>query len=93
MATKKLTTGELNLLKEIGVDPANVYDEPTTQRSNRFTGEAFKMNEAVAKIHDTFYTMMNRYERGDRTVNVGKMDRVKYLVLKFNSDAYMGLID
>ena len=37
MATKKLTTGELNLLKEIGVDPANVNDEPTTQRSNRFT--------------------------------------------------------
>ena len=51
------------------------------------------MNEAVAKIHDTFYTMMSRYERGDHTVNVGKMDRIKYLVLKFNSDAYMGLID
>jgi hypothetical protein len=64
----------------------------TTFRTNRFTGASFPMNESVAKIHDTFYTMMNQYERGAK-VNVGKMDRVKYLVLKFDSDAYMGLID
>lgn len=93
MATKKFTTGELNLMRELGVDPEHAWDPDTTvERSNRFTGAVFSMNKVTAKLHDIFYQMMNQYEMGLK-VNVAKMDRVKYLVLKLNSDAYMGLID
>jgi hypothetical protein len=92
MAGKNLSRGELNLLKELGVDHTKVNEARTEQRHNPMTRVPYVMSPAVAKIYDAFRGMMDMYEHR-RQVNVYKMDRIKYLVLKFDNDAYRTLID
>ena len=89
----KFTTGELNLMKEFGLDSTK-FDEPkVTERSNPFSGVSVPLNAFEAKLYDLTINMIMAYERGDKNFKVQKYDRLKYLLLKVNSDAYMRLID
>ena len=89
----KFTTGELNLMKEFGLDSMK-YDEPKTDsRANPFSGDRVPLNTFEARIYDLTINMIMAYERGDKNFKVQKYDRLKYLLLKVNSDAYMRLID
>ena len=89
----KFTTGELNLMKEFGLDPTK-YDEPkVTERSNPFSGVSVPLNTFEAKLYDLTIKMIMAYESGDPNFKVGKYDRLKYLLLKINPQAYMDLID
>lgn len=89
----KFTTGELNLMKEFGLDSTKFDAPKTTKRTNPFSGVSVDLNEFEARIYDLTIDMIMMYERGDRNFKVAKYDRLKYLLLKVNSQAYMDLID
>lgn len=91
MSTKKMTTGELNLMKKF--DITNVDAPPTTVRYNRFSGVPADLNEAAAKIYDLIQDMQDKYDRGDPSFKVQDFDRLRYLFLKLWPDEYMDLLD
>lgn len=87
---KKLTTGEVNLMKKFGI--TDVESPVTTLRSNRFSGETVKLNEAAAKIYDLVIQMNNQYDSGVK-INVQDFDRLRYLFAKLWPAPYMSLLD
>ena len=93
MAKSRFTTGELNLMKEFGLDVTKVDELRTEYRENPFSGDRVTLNKFEARIYDLTINMIMAYERGDKNFKVVKYDRLKYLLLKINSDAYMRLID
>lgn len=87
---KKLTTGEVNLMKKFNI--TDVDAPATTLRSNRFSGETVKLNEAAAKMYDLVIHMNNQYDSGVK-INVQDFDRLRYLFAKLWSESYMTLLD
>ncbi len=87
---KKLTKGELNLMKEFGIE--DVYAPPTVIRTNIFSGEGVNLNTAAARIFDLVMGMQRQYDMGVK-INVAKFDRLRYLFLKLWPDSYMSLLD
>ena len=87
---KKLTTGEVNLMKKFNI--TDVEAPSTTLRSNRFSGETVTLNEAAAKMYDLVISMNDQYDSG-RKINVQDFDRLRYLFAKLWSAEYMTLLD
>lgn len=90
--SKKLTTGEKNLIKKFGLDTLNPDDPFTLERANRFSGEPAKVNAFGAKIFDTVIAMQYQYDRGTK-INVQDFDRLRYLFAKLFQEAYFTLLD
>ena len=99
-----LTTPEKNLLAKLqtkyGFDVTGSQGEANT-RVNRVIGVTSKpLNPLVAALVDFIYECYDAYERNNyqmtyngKDVAIGTFDRVKYLVLKLDSQAYGDLID
>jgi hypothetical protein len=88
----KFTTGEQNLAKEFGLDLTKIDGPRILRATNPFSGDSVPLNQLEADIYNNVMTLYQQYCNGNGKV-VGKYDRLKYLLLKINSDAYMRLID
>jgi len=92
---KKLTAGEVNLMKEFGI--ANVDAPTVTTRTNPWSGESIPLNAAAANVYDTIKAMEYAYETGGlyngKPFKVQSFDRLRMLFLKFWGDAYKALLD
>jgi len=91
---KKLTKGEENLIEKFKLrdygDPLS--PEKTELRYNPVSGVSCSLNPFCANLYDQVSAQYAKYERGDYSV-VHWYDRLKYLLLKFDVDAYMELVD
>jgi predicted urease superfamily metal-dependent hydrolase len=88
----KFTTGEQNLAKKYNLDLALNTEARTITEYNRFGGDSVLVNPLESKTYHTAITLYESYERGMR-INVNEADRLKYLLLKLNSEAYQALLD
>ena len=89
---KKLTTGQTNLLKEFNLATFSQDEPRTITRYNRFGMGSVVVNKLEAGLYDSSIAIFEQYERGEKA-NIAKADRLKYLLCKINSEAYMTLID
>ena len=87
---KKLTTGEVNLMKKFGIE--NVEAEVTCTRTNPMSGESAALNPAAAKMYDLIQMMYQSYNNGG-PFKVQDFDRLRMLFLKFWRDSYNTLLD
>ena len=87
---KKLTTGEVNLMKKFGIE--NVDAPVSTSRTNPMSGESVKLNDAAAKLYDLIQAMYRNYNNGG-PFKVQDFDRLRMLFLKFWGDEYNTLLD
>lgn len=94
MATKKLTKGQQNLIAKYNLMSAGDPMDPNkvTVRSNPFSGAQVEMNAFMANLYDLVCDKYRQYEMGDHSV-VRDYDRLKYLLLHFDTQAYYDLID
>ena len=93
MAKKdKFTTGEQNLAKKYNLDLTKKDEPRTLTEYNRFGGASVAVNELELKTYRAAMSLYEAYERGQK-INVSEADRLKYLLLRLNSDAYMALLD
>jgi len=94
MKTKKLTKGQTNLIKQYGLDIFDPHD-PNKQfvARNPFSGAEVKMNQFMANLYQLVMQKYADYERGVGGSTVQQYDRLKMLMLHFDSNAYMDLID
>ena len=91
---KKLTKGEENLITKFDLlkygDPLDV--KKTSTRWNPVSGVSVQLNPFCANLYDEISAQYAKYERGDFSA-VRWYDRLKYLLLKFDDNAYMELVD
>lgn len=88
----KFTKGEQNLATKYGLDLSKNDDVPMFAAMNPFSGDTVTLNALHYKIYAVVMSLYKEYLNGNGKV-VGEYDRLKYLFLKLNSDAYMRLID
>ena len=83
------------------------FDAATITRTNRFTGEEFELDPICAAAIDFVFEVeraMNSGRNADAALQrihpalkmtnaVSNFDRARYLVMKLNSKAYMGILD
>lgn len=87
---KKLTTGEVNLMKKYNI--TDVEAPATETVSNLFSGVEVKVNQAGKHIFNLVIGMQVQYDSGIK-INVSEFDRLRYLFLKLWPDAYYDLLD
>jgi len=84
----------INTFNRVGIKYQDVVDATDKVRTvNRFSGEAIEVTPLVKRLIDWVYKTSNDYEMGNRDVNISDFDRVRYFILKIDSDAYMTCID
>lgn len=88
----KFTTGEQNLAKKYNIDLTKVNEPRTVNQSNRFGYGSVELNETEQKLYQASIKIYEDYEHG-RPANIREADRLKYLLLKINSEAYSTLLD
>jgi len=88
----KFTTGEQNLAKKYNVDLTKIDAPRTIEQDNRFGFGSAMVNEQEQKLYKASIAIYEQYERGEKA-NISEADRLKYLLLKVNSDAYQALLD
>jgi len=98
-----LTKSELNLLTQFNINQILDNNERTKVHSNRFSGEQIKVTALVDRVLDHTFYLLSVYETGQVTHRytfiksfggiVKAFDRLKYLVLKLDRQAYMTLLD
>jgi len=94
MAKQKLTAADEKAIVRFGLDRFDRNDPNKTgwAQYNQLTGEKVEMNEFMSRLVELVFDLYRQYERGDRAV-VKDFDRMKYIVLKLDSDVYYKLID
>jgi hypothetical protein len=94
MATQKLTAADEKALVRYGLDK---YDRNDTAKlwtaENPFSGDIVAMNEFMYHLYLKICNLYQRYCNGETGKVVQEYDRLKYIMLKLDSDAYMRLID
>lgn len=93
--TIKFTKGEMNLMAKHGLTKYGDPLDPTKAfvRSNPFSGVEVPVNMFAANLIDTLISMYHDYNYHPEKFKVGEYDRLKYLLLKVDSEAYMNIID
>lgn len=90
----KLTKGEINLIAKYGLakygDPFD--PDKVEKRQNRFSGEIVPLNRFANKLCTEVLRAYSNYEVGVKGA-AREFDRLKYLLLKIDPNAYMKLID
>ena len=91
--TKKapFTKGEINLMVKYGIDGFNVTGPRGYVITNHF-GVTVPANEFEVELYRQTMIQYSKYEAGDFSA-VRDFDRLKYLFLKVNPEAYYDLID
>ena len=94
---KKLTTGQTNLLKTLGLDNLPLEGPRNILRQNRFSGQTVELSVLEDALYDRTMMFYSQYEMGGKPADVRKavsmFDKTKLLLLHFNSDAYYTLVD
>jgi hypothetical protein len=91
---KKLTNGEAKLVLANGLDTFGPPEsqEKTESRDNPYSGDRVMMNRFAARLYDLTMQAYGRCQTGERGA-VRTFDRLKYLLLKIDENAYMKLVD
>ncbi len=99
----KLTKPQMNLLAKFDRLGATVSDNPadTVHIVNRITGYTANVSYLVGMLVNLTYKLIESYEKSPtytmtfngKKVSIDDYDRVKYLVLALDSDAYKNFID
>jgi len=90
--TLKFTTGEQNLAKKYNIDLTKVGEPRTIEQMNRFGYGSVLLNKTEQNLYRASIAIYEAYEYG-RPANISEADRLKYLLLKINSEAYSTLLD
>ena len=104
MAKTKLTPADEKFIaKFLNADGKLSFDAATITRRNRFTGETFEVDPICAKAIDFVLAVESAFgsevalKRIAPALTKGNavqsFDRARMLVLKLNSEAYMGILD
>lgn len=92
--TKKLTTGEKNLMTEFRLDRFDPLETAKEfEATNPFSGVTVPLNTFGATLYGIINVMYAQYNRGDKSFKVQKYDRLRYLFSKFFPSEYMDLLD
>lgn len=94
MKKLKFTKGELNLAEKFSIDLSDeaLGESKILSAENPFSGDTVMLNPTEYKIYHIvmqLYSNISFHGGGD----VRTYDRLKYLLLKINPEAYMKLID
>lgn len=90
--TKKFTAGEQNLAKKYNLDLTKKDEPRTIEVMNRFGFGSVMVNALEKKTYQASIAIYEAYEYG-RPANISEADRLKYLLLSLNSEAYSTLLD
>lgn len=94
---KKLTTGQTNLLKSLGLDTLPLDGVRDIIERNRFSGQTVELSALENELYKKAMGFYRQYEMGGKPADIRKavsmFDKTKLLLLHFNSDAYFTLID
>lgn len=83
----------LNTFKKVGIDYTEFENKPEVEVYNRFGFGKCTTSALVARCIEAVYKISNDYEEGIFKVKTSDFDRLRYFILKEDSNAYMTCID